>query len=109
MLFKVSAITIPLQDLERTMLTKEQLTHIASKIKEIFECAYPPSSYKAITVERLHEIVDVVYKSKYRIAKPRLLCRSIVDQLERTRQGQSLKDTTQLISKTANILIKENE
>ena len=99
----------PVIDLERTMLTKEQLTNIAFKIKEIFECAYSFDSSMAIADEQLLEIVHAVDKSKYRIAKPRLLCRTIVDQLERKRQGRSLNDSTQLISKTANILIKENE
>ena len=96
-------------NLEKTRLTKTQLLEVAIRILSIFKVAYSLNlTTKEIDIV-ISNIVDAVDVSKYRIAKPRLLCRSIVDQLERVHQGQSLSDANELISGTAKTLLKEKD
>lgn len=97
----------PVIDLEKTPLSKSQLTEVAKKICSIHRCAYAGEIVPELT--NLNEIVEVVDQSRYRIAKPRLLCRAVVDQLERLRQGLQQVDTLKLVTHTANVLSKEEE
>jgi hypothetical protein len=96
-------------DLSKTMLTKEQLQWVAGRIKSIFRCGYGEEAAARLSDERLSELVSEVDKSRYRIAKPRLLCRAVVDQLERLRQGQAWDNADQIISRTASLLLQETE
>lgn len=99
----------PVINLEKTMLSKEQLGWVAKRIWEVYELAYGKGATRGFTDDLLLEIVATVDKSRYRIAKPRLLCRLVVDQLERSRQGQSPKSVDQVISQTAKQLLEEQE
>jgi hypothetical protein len=53
--------------------------------------------------------VTAVYASRYRVAKPRLLCRSVVDELERAHQGQAPRDPEKIIADTAARLLQEEK
>jgi len=97
----------PVIDLSKTMLTKAQLQWVAARIRWIFQRGYGEESAAKLSDDRLGDLVDAVDSSRYRIAKPRLLCRSVVDQLERLRQGRGWEDADQLISRTATALIQE--
>jgi hypothetical protein len=99
----------PVIDLEKTMLTREQLYWIASRIRWIHGIAYEDNLSKMLTDSRLSEIVEAVDRSRYRIAKPRLLCRSVVDELERLRQGRELKAASDLVSQMATLLLQKEE
>ena len=99
----------PVINLERTPLTADQLRNVALKIKYVFERAYGSGATKDISEDHLSELVNTISKSKYRIAKPRLLCKTVVDYLDRARQNLQSEDVGQLVSRTAATLIKESE
>jgi hypothetical protein len=99
----------PVINLEKTMLTKEQLQWVASRIWEIYKRAYSEDAAIGFTEAHLTDIVDAVDKSRYRIAKPRLLCRLVVDQLERARQGQTITSAKQIVPAIAARLMEEEE
>jgi P-loop Domain of unknown function (DUF2791) len=98
----------PVIDLGKTMLTKPQLRWVADRIRWIFGVGYPEAVGK-LSDDSLGDLVDTVDKSRYRIAKPRLLCRALVDQLERLRQGKGTDDAAHLVARTATKLIEESE
>lgn len=99
----------PVIDLEKTMLTKSELSQIAKKIRWIYGCGYGHSVCESLSDDQLNDFVGAIDKSRYRIAKPRLLCRSLVDQMERLRQGRSMANVEKLLSDTATDLIRESE
>jgi hypothetical protein len=99
----------PVINLEMTMLTRDDLQWVASRIRWVYDRAYGTEATSGITDVHLSEIVTAVDNSRYRIAKPRLLCRLVVDQLDRARQGQALKNTEQLLPQTAVHLLQEQE
>jgi len=96
-------------NLEKSMLTKQQLQWVAARIREIYEVGYGRDSTITLSNNRLTTIVTTVDNSRYRIAKPRLLCRVVVDELERARQGHAEKDADQIISQAAKRLSEEEE
>ena len=99
----------PVINLEKTMLTRDELQWVASRIKWVYERAYGGEATGQLVEAHLSEIVASVDKSRYRIAKPRLLCRLVVDQLERVRQGQAPKKAEQVLPQTAVHLLQEQE
>ncbi len=75
----------PVVDLDRTPLARGQLKEIAERIERVHTIAYPAASpTPRLPLERF---VDEVLRSRVRIAKPRLLVRLVVDELERARQA----------------------
>jgi hypothetical protein len=75
----------PVVDLDRTPLTSAQLRVVAERIERVHVIAYPGAS--AVPRLPLDRFVDEVLRSRVRIAKPRLLVRLVVDELERARQA----------------------
>jgi len=99
----------PVINLGKTALSEKQLYEVATKICKIYGIAYGPDIPSKLPDKRLNELVLAVDSAKYRIAKPRLLCRTVVDQLERIRQGLSFTDIDEYVSIKAKALIRENE
>jgi hypothetical protein len=99
----------PVINLEKTMLKKDQLRWVAARIWEIYERGYGKGVAKGFTDDHLEEVISTIDKSRYRIAKPRLLCRLVVDQLDRARQGHALKSAELIISQTATKILEEQE
>jgi hypothetical protein len=99
----------PVINLEKTMLTKQQLHWVASRIREIYGTGYGEHAAEWFSDDRLAEIVTTVDNARYRIAKPRLLCRVVVDELERARQGHAEKSAEEIISHAAKRLLEEHE
>lgn len=99
----------PVISLDKTMLTRKQLEWVAHRIREIFSIGYGADSVKNFSDDHLLTLVTAVDRSRYRIAKPRLLCRVVVDELERVRQGRGRADADDIIADTAKLLIKEEE
>jgi hypothetical protein len=97
----------PVINLEKTMLGSEQLTVIAIKIRDIYNIAYYIKENIMPDAE-IKETVKEIEHSPYRIAKPRLLCRVMTDQLERKRQGTTLK-IDNVLSSAAKYIQQENE
>jgi hypothetical protein len=75
----------PVVDLDRTPLARGELREIAERIDRVHAIAYPAGS-AAVPRLPLDRFVDEVLRSRVRIAKPRLLVRLVVDELERARQ-----------------------
>lgn len=96
-------------NLEKTMLTEQQLQWVAARIWEVYELGYGKGAAQGFTADGLTEIVARVLVSRYRIGKPRLLCRVIVDALERARQGHAPKNAEEIISQAAKHLMEEEE
>ncbi|MEW6261796.1 MAG: BREX system ATP-binding domain-containing protein [Thermodesulfobacteriota bacterium] len=99
----------PVIDLEKTMLTVEDLKWVASRIRSIYGRAYGAEAAARFSDEDIKQTVIVVDKSRYRIAKPRLLCRVVVDQLDKLREGRPSQSLDQTVSQIATLLVKENE
>lgn len=99
----------PVIDLEKTALSKDQLRIVAERIRMIFGHAYGQIASRKLTDDQLEKIVTAADQSRYRIAKPRLLCRSVVDQLQRLTQGKVALDADLLISQTATQVLQESE
>lgn len=99
----------PVISLDKTMLTKQQLEWVARRIRDIFAIGYGSDSVRNFSDDHLLTLVTAVDDSRYRIAKPRLLCRVVVDELERVRQGRGRSDADAIIADTANVLMREEE
>jgi hypothetical protein len=100
----------PVVDLDRTPLQLPELLQMAVKIRKVHAVAYGSAVAENLTEVILRRFVDEVHKSKFRIAKPRLLARLLVDELERARQSQKSytpQDPTKAVQKTAEVIAKE--
>ena len=75
----------------------------------LFRSGYGSEVSSKLSDGELEDCVAVVSKSKYRIAKPRLLCRTVVDQLERLRQQRAPKSPQEVVAEIAPTLLKEDE
>lgn len=76
----------PVIDIDRTPLGKADLVRMALKIADVFQVARPGGASSSGNQEFVTKIVEHVLANRTRIAKPRLLARVIVDELERARQ-----------------------
>jgi hypothetical protein len=100
----------PVINLDRTPLRLSELQEMASKIRAVHQVAYG-SQANMPSDETLRGLVDEVHRSKFRIAKPRLLARLLVDELERARQlnrpSAHPSDPAKLVQRTAEVIAKE--
>ena len=82
----------PVIDLDRTPLDKLQMREMAVRICKVYMVAYGEQiAQQNLSTEMISQLVDSVKEARFRIAKPRLLARVVVDSLERIRQGKSPK------------------
>jgi hypothetical protein len=79
----------PVIDLDRTPLSGVELFSMASKIRELYNAGYGSTAIHHITDKFLSALVSEVVRTKVRMARPRLLCRIIVDELDRARSTGS--------------------
>jgi hypothetical protein len=102
----------PVIDLDRTPLKPDQLREMARRIREVHRIAYGNAP------ERLNDSVigkfaDEIQASRFRIAKPRLLARLLVDELERSRQRGAAysipADLSARLTETVTLIVKESE
>ena len=75
----------PVIDLDRTPLRPSEMHDVATRIWGVHRAGYPDSTHR-FDVSMLERFVDAVQEGRFRIAKPRLLARLLVDELERARQ-----------------------
>lgn len=101
----------PVIDLDRTPLSKTEMHRMALQIWRVHQAAYGPKATGAMNESSITSFVDAVLASRVRIAKPRLLARLLVDQLERARQvGRNYtppSDLDKAVSDTASNLDDE--
>ena len=101
----------PVIDLDRTPLDRAQMRDMGIRICEVHQVAYRDAkSAQSLPKDVISQFVDKVDESRFRIAKPRLLARVVVDALERARQDNSLKnvsDASHLVTTAASRIAKE--
>ncbi|MCK1580691.1 DUF2791 family P-loop domain-containing protein [Bradyrhizobium sp. 168] len=100
----------PIIDLDRTPLNSSQLHQMALRIISIHGIAYGPTGKGDLPAEIAQQISNKVNETKFRIAKPRLLARVVVDFLERSRiEGvkPGSVDISRSINAAATTLMKE--
>jgi hypothetical protein len=83
----------PVIDIDRTPLGHDDLVRMALKICRVYSTAYSVSTDSIDGEQLLADFVRSVLANRTRIAKPRLLARVIVDELERARQRGSATTT----------------
>jgi hypothetical protein len=97
-------------DLDRTPLDEQEMLAMARRIAIVHRVAYPATIHGALTDEYFDELIAGVVASRVRIAKPRLLARIVVDELERARQeGKAFRthETSTLVSDAAASILRE--
>ncbi|HEX3423819.1 MAG TPA: BREX system ATP-binding domain-containing protein [Sphingomicrobium sp.] len=97
-------------DLDRTPLDEQEMLAMARRIAAVHRIAYPATSDDALTDEYLDELISEVVASRMRVAKPRLLARIVIDQLERARQEGGAFGTgkaSTLVSDAAASILRE--
>jgi hypothetical protein len=101
----------PVIDLDRTPLDRAQMREMAARICEVHQIAHgDQKSKQTLSRDAISEFVEKVDETRFRIAKPRLLARVVVDALERARQDKTQKpavDAKQLVTTAASSIVKE--
>jgi hypothetical protein len=75
----------PVVDLERTPLNRDEMAEVARAIVRVHEIAYGPLARADLVAPLIGKIVESVLETRYLLAKPRLLARVLIDELERMR------------------------
>jgi hypothetical protein len=75
----------PVIDLDRMPLTRPEMTSIAEAIVRVYGIAYGNAVSSEIATEIVTSVVAGALTSRQRLAKPRLLARMLVDEMERAR------------------------
>jgi len=75
----------PVIDLDRKPLTSAEMTCIAEAIARVYAIAYGDPVASETSSSIVATVVDGAFTSRQRLAKPRLLARMLVDELERAR------------------------
>ena len=76
----------PVIDLDRTPLSESEMKELASHLRDLYGIAYEARPAKRVTEAVLNTFVKQVIGTTLGIAKPRLLVRLVVHELERARQ-----------------------
>lgn len=101
----------PVIDLDRTPLKTKEMREMALRIRDVYRVAYPSVSSVKLTDTAIQQLLRNVIEAKFRIAKPRLLARVVVDALERDRQGalpKRLSDLGNLVETAASAITRES-
>lgn len=100
----------PVIDLDRTPLKTAELRTMALRIRDVHRSAYQNTSRREVLSDgAIQSLLDNVLEAKFRIAKPRLLARVIVDTLERSRQDaiEAPNDFRALVNDAASGISKD--
>jgi P-loop Domain of unknown function (DUF2791) len=103
----------PVVDLEKTPLDEGQMRRVAERILRVFRTAYGQLGGGDRLGESIGLLVSAVMTTRYRIAKPRLLARMLIDELERARAQDSAyevpSDLAAVVSRTAGVVASERD
>lgn len=96
----------PVIDLDRTPLGPAEMRAMAMRIRAVHRVAYDDGSIgEAVDPALVTRFVDGVTTSRFGVAKPRLLARMMVDELERARQAKGAyvppSDVSRLVADVA--------
>ncbi len=76
----------PVVNLDKTPLTVADCRDLAGKVRDVHAVAHEWNAASLVADSVLDSVVKAVMDARYRVAKPRLLCRVLIDELERARQ-----------------------
>lgn len=76
----------PVIDLDRTPLDALQMREMAMRIWGVHNAAYGAMQATKLGADLVTRLVDSLLETRIRVAKPRLLARVMIDELERARQ-----------------------
>ena len=94
----------PVIDLDRTPLEPLELQEMGAKILLVYQAAYSAEVTQSFSEVWVRELVTHVTATRFRIAKPRLLTRFLVEELEQARQqGKAYLFPTDLGKATVNV------
>jgi hypothetical protein len=79
----------PVVDLDRTPLTSGEMSQMAERIRSVYAVAHGPLDIDPFVGKNLERFVEDLIANRSRVAKPRLLARLVVGELERARQSGS--------------------
>lgn len=103
----------PVVDLDRTPLEPAQMREMALRIWGVHRAAYGALPTEELGPEFVSGLVSKIVETKMRIAKPRLLARVMIDELERARQAGGTyavpRDLDSVVTKTAAQISREVE
>jgi P-loop Domain of unknown function (DUF2791) len=102
----------PVVNLDRTPLDASEMTAMARRIAAVHRIAYPSTRDDALPDGYTEALLAEVIASRVRIAKPRLLARTVVDELERARQDEAEfhpATPSELVSTAAAAILREAE
>lgn len=102
----------PIVDLDKTPLSSAEMRAMAGRIADVHAIAYPTEGTKRLEEAYLDDILAAIVAARSRIAKPRLLARVVVDELERARQdraGFAKAVPSELVSEAAAAVALEAE
>jgi hypothetical protein len=85
----------PVIDLDKTPLHSGEMRLVAAKIADVHRIAYGAPQNGGLNGEFIDQLIDSTVRARFRIAKPRLLARTLVDELERARQNGNLYEQSQ--------------
>jgi hypothetical protein len=100
----------PVVDLDRTPLDADEMIAMARRIAAVHRIAYPSASEDTLSDHYLDALMAEVVAARVRIAKPRLLARIVVDELERARQDAAAFSpavASDLVSSAAAAILRE--
>jgi hypothetical protein len=100
----------PVIDLDRTPLDVDEMIAMARRIAVVHRTAYPLATEDTLSDDYLDVLMTEVVATRVRVAKPRLLARVIIDELERARQeGESFRPAiaADLVSDVAAAILNE--
>jgi hypothetical protein len=87
------------------------MREMALRIYQVHQAAYGDQmAAQSLSKDMISQLVEKVDEARFRIAKPRLLARVVVDALERARQERSLKqvsDARELVTAAASGIAKD--
>jgi BREX system ATP-binding protein BrxC/D len=102
----------PVIDLDRTPLDPVQMREVAVRIWDVHRAAYGEVTHE-FGEPFIDSLVEKLSESRLRMARPRLLARVVVDELERARQSGSAykapSDIDGVLGRTAATLVRESE
>jgi hypothetical protein len=103
----------PVIDLDRTPLDASQMREVAVRIRNVHIVAYGDTGASQVSDRFLDRLLDQLQSTRFRIARPRLLARVLVDELERARQSgahyKAPADLDALMASAARQIAKEAE
>jgi hypothetical protein len=98
----------PVIDLDRAPLTSRELRLMVLRIRDVYRKGYEGTGDEVINETSLQPLLKSVLDARFRIAKPRLLARVVVDTLERHRQASSVApDFEAAVARAGSEIFKE--